>query len=72
MPIQYPIEMGMILSDLEITPSHLAHIPSLFNAAFGTDEITSERISRALSQFMRSIASNQTKYDEGISNNFAY
>jgi cytochrome c peroxidase len=33
--------------------------------------VTSERISRALAQFVRSIVSVQSKYDIGVSNNFA-
>ena len=39
--------------------------PSLFENAFGTTEINSDRISKALAQFVRSIVSVSSKYDEG-------
>ena len=39
--------------------------PSLFERAFGTDEITVKRIGRALAQFVRSMVSYQSRYDEG-------
>jgi cytochrome c peroxidase len=43
----------------------------LFTSAFGTAEVNSTRISRALAQFVRSIASGNSKYDQGIPQNFA-
>jgi len=39
--------------------------PILFERAFGTREITTDRISLALSQFVRSIISYRSKYDAG-------
>lgn len=71
MPIQDPIEMGMDLTDLEIKLSKLTYYSTLFEAAFGDSVITSERISKAISQFMQSIRSYNSKYDQGIYNNFA-
>ena len=65
-PIQSPREMGQ---DLKKLPGLLAqdeHYPALFRAAFGDPEITAERISRALAQFLRSMVSYQSKYDEGL------
>jgi cytochrome c peroxidase len=72
MPITDHIEMGMPdLATLENKLSNLNYYPALFNAAFGSTTITSEKIGKALSQFMRSIVSLNSKYDKGVQNNFA-
>jgi cytochrome c peroxidase len=65
MPIQDLVEMGMTLPQLETKLRTLAYYPSLFTKAFGDANITSNRISLALSQFIRSIVSFQSKYDAG-------
>ncbi|HEX5106799.1 MAG TPA: cytochrome c peroxidase [Vicinamibacterales bacterium] len=65
LPAENTLEMGQDVSKL---PSILARdpkYPELFRAAFGDPEITRERISRALAQFIRSLVSYQSKYDEG-------
>lgn len=64
-PIQDLVEMGMTLPQLETKLKMLAYYPSLFTKAFGDANITSNRISLALSQFVRSIVSFQSKYDAG-------
>jgi len=64
-PIQDHTEMGMALDSLEKKLSKLAYYNSLFNNAFGSSTITSDRISKALSQYVRSIVSYQSKYDDG-------
>lgn len=64
-PIQDLVEMGMTLSQLETKLRTLAYYPSLFTKAFGDATINSTRISLALSQYVRSIISFQSKYDEG-------
>lgn len=66
-PIQDLVEMGMTLSALETKLKALAYYPTLFTKAFGDATITSSRISLALSQFVRSIVSFQSKYDAGRS-----
>ena len=71
MPIQHPVEMDMDLATLEGKLAGLDYYPALFEAAFGTPEIDSTRISRALSQFMRSIYSVNSKFDIGMQSNFA-
>jgi cytochrome c peroxidase len=71
MPIQNPIEMGMTL---DLLTNRLAAEPfytNLFAQAFGSTAITTNRISFALAQFVRSIVSTQSKYDIGVTNNFA-
>lgn len=71
MPIEDPIEMGMQLSILENKLSSISYYKPLFEAAFGDTVITAQRISYALSQFMQSIRSFESKYDKGLDNNFA-
>ncbi len=66
MPIQDHIEMGMELADLELRLSEQAYYEDLFTAAFGDSQITSERISKALSQFIRSMVSVKSKWDDGL------
>ena len=65
MPIQDAVEMGMTLPNLETKLKALAYYPPLFQKAFGDNNITSDRISKALAQFVRSIVSYQSKYDAG-------
>ncbi len=65
MPIQDHVEMGMTLTGLETKLRGLAYYPPLFTKAFGDNTVNSERIARALSQFVRSIVSFQSKYDIG-------
>ncbi len=64
-PIQDLVEMGMTLPQLETKLRSLAYYPSLFTKAFGDATINSTRISLALSQYVRSIISFQSKYDAG-------
>jgi len=64
-PVQDMVEMGMTLSQLETKLRSLAYYPPLFTKAFGDNTISSSRIASALSQFVRSIVSFQSKYDAG-------
>jgi len=64
-PIQDHAEMGMTLDTLVKRLSALSYYPILFENAFGSKVITSDKISKALSQFVRSIISYQSKYDDG-------
>ena len=66
MPIQDHIEMGLTLTELETKLSLRRRYKILFNRAFGDTIVTSERISRGLSQFVRSMVSYQSKFDEGL------
>ncbi len=64
-PIQDAVEMGMDLKNLELKLRKTMYYPILFKRAFGDTVISSVRISKALAQFVRSIISYQSKYDEG-------
>jgi cytochrome c peroxidase len=66
MPIQSKIEMGQDLNKLVELLARDAQYRDLFRRAFGDREVTRERIARALAQFLRSMVSYQSKYDEGL------
>jgi cytochrome c peroxidase len=66
LPIQDHVEMGMTLEELVIKLTTEDYYKVLFRNAFGTEEITSNRISLALSQFVRSMVSYESKYDVGL------
>ncbi len=70
-PIQNPVEMGMTLEALTNRLAAEPFYTNLFTATFGSPEVTSNRIARALAQFVRSIVSTRSKYDVGVTNNFA-
>jgi cytochrome c peroxidase len=65
LPIQSRIEMGQDLKQVVDTLTRDAMYPVLFARAFGDRQITKQRIGKALAQFVRSIVSYQSRYDEG-------
>jgi cytochrome c peroxidase len=72
MPIQDHIEMGFSgengdpdFNDLIVKLKNTSYYETLFEFAFGTTDITETRIQNALAQFIRSIQSFDSKYDEG-------
>lgn len=70
-PIQDHVEMGLTLTELKNKVSSLSYYPALFQKAFGTANIDTVGIARALSQFVRSIVTYQAKYDrvkQGLEN----
>ncbi len=66
-PIQNTTEMGMTLPLLVTKLAVSPYYASLFQAAFGTAEITTDRVSRALAQFVRSMVSGTSKFDQAFS-----
>ncbi|CAL2084046.1 cytochrome-c peroxidase [Tenacibaculum sp. 190524A05c] len=66
MPVQDLVEMGLTLTELEDKLSQEDHYASLFINAFGDPTISSERVALALSQFIRSMVSYESKFDEGL------
>jgi cytochrome c peroxidase len=69
-PIQHAVEMGMTLTGLVSRMQGYEYYPVLFTAAFGDPAITTNRIARALAQFMRSMDSYQSKFDAGVAVGF--
>jgi len=68
MPIQDPVEMGTNLTQLTAELAATTFYPKLFEQAFGTPEVTSDRISKSLAQFVRSMVSYQSKFDAAVAN----
>ena len=73
-PIQDHIEMGfsgengdLSFNDLITKLENISYYPVLFSNAFGTEIISEDRIQQALAQFVRSIQSFDSKYDQGRS-----
>lgn len=64
LPIQDHLEMGSSLTDVVNKVKAKSYYPALFEKAFGSTEIDTTRISRALAQFVRSIVTYQSKYDK--------
>ncbi len=69
-PIKHPGEMATNLDQLVTELSTIEDYKSLFEDAFGDAEVTEERVSKALSQFLRALASFDSKYDQGKQNEF--
>lgn len=70
-PIQNELEMGLTLEEATERVASQHYYEKLFRDAFGDPEVTSDRMARALAQFIRSIISTQSKYDLGKANGFA-
>jgi cytochrome c peroxidase len=64
-PIQSRIEMGQDLKQVVDTFTRDPMYPMLFARAFGDRHVTEQRIGKALAQFVRSIVSYRSRYDEG-------
>ena len=72
MPIADHSEMGFsgtgydpTFDDLTAKLTQTTYYPPLFDRAFGSSEVTEERMQTALAQFVRSIQSFDSKYDDG-------
>ena len=72
-PIQDHIEMGFSgadgdpsLNDLVLKLSEIPYYSELFEWVYGDTIITEDRMQKALAQFVRSIQSFDTKFDEGL------
>jgi cytochrome c peroxidase len=66
MPIQDAVEMGLRLDTLLNRLNSKTHYPALFEKAFGDKNVNTDRISKALAQFVRSLVSYRTKFDTGF------
>jgi cytochrome c peroxidase len=64
MPILHPDEMGMNTDLLLSRLGQTAYYPPLFTAAFGDDQVTLPRIRSALVQFVLSMASFESQFDQ--------
>lgn len=62
-PLQNPEELGSSLQRVEAKLRATDFYPPLFEAAFGSPEITHERVARALAQFLQALISYRTEFD---------
>ena len=69
MTISNTIEMDMTLTKVAERLRQDAAYPILFKKAFGDSEIDEDRITQALVHFVRSITTNESKYDEELNKN---
>ena len=65
-PIQDSVEMGSNLNDLVNELQQTDYYPVLFERAFGDSTVTSDRMAKAMAQFVRSMASYQSEYDQAL------
>lgn len=65
-PIVDATEMGMTLANATTKLTATSFYPALFQAAFGTPDITTDRVSRALAQFVRSMVSGTSRFDQAF------
>ncbi len=65
MPIEHPMEMNL---SLKAVPERLkkAKYEPLFEQAFGTQEITKERVAMALATYVRTLTDNETPFDKFV------
>ncbi|MEM7143611.1 MAG: cytochrome c peroxidase [Verrucomicrobiota bacterium] len=71
-PIQDAVEMGSAFPDVINEIAAEPYYQSLFAAAFPGDPTPSQtNMENALAQFVRSMVSYESKYDEGVATNFA-
>ncbi|NJX16715.1 cytochrome-c peroxidase [Tamlana crocina] len=65
-PITAEVEMNETIPSVLEKLQNLPEYPDMFNRAFGTPEINSERMLKALSQFMVMMVSSNSKYDKVV------
>lgn len=75
LPIQHPVEMGFDAANggmpaLVQRMESLPYYPELFAAAYGDPAITEDRMQRALGQFLRSLVSVHSRWDDAYAQVF--
>lgn len=63
-PIQHPDEMDNTMDDVLMKLRRSKTYPALFKAAFGSEEITTDRVFKSLTQFMLTLVSANSRYDK--------
>ncbi|WP_082830786.1 cytochrome-c peroxidase [Cochleicola gelatinilyticus] len=67
-PVTNPIEMNNTWSNVEATLQESSTYPRLFLEAFGTERIDSTLVTKAISQFIRTLISGNSKFDRYLNN----
>lgn len=63
-PIQNPVEMDLKFSDAISRVQKNPKYPALFKSAFGSDTVTTARFLKAISQFLLTLVSADSRYDK--------
>lgn len=72
MPVQNHLEMGIENFDYAVAKiKAIPYYKQLFEDAYGTDTVDKKKIATALTQFIASIVTVNTKYDKGMTQRFA-
>ncbi len=66
MPIQNSVEMGLTLDTMIARISAKPFYAQLFQNAFGTTAVTSDKVAKALAQFVRSMNTFGSKFRQGV------
>ncbi len=66
LPIQDPLEMHEILPNVIMKLNRSAFYPQAFYEAFGEQEITTDQVARAIAQFMKSVTSSGSRFDQAM------
>lgn len=69
-PLTDAHEMGQALTVSADKLKHTSVYPALFKEAFGTEDITPERITKALAQFERTLISADSRYDRYLAGSY--
>ena len=69
MPIQDALEMDMTLPEVVARLQQTSFYGKLFTDAFGSPTINSDRIARAMAQFVRSMVNSKSKFDSAFNAN---
>lgn len=70
LPLTDENEIGANIDDVKIKLDATEYYPELFANAFGDSEITEDRIVDALVQFIESMTTFESKFDQGVKNDF--
>ncbi|MCX6217158.1 cytochrome c peroxidase [Spirosoma sp.] len=65
-PIQNPVEMDLKFSEALYRVQKNPRYPALFKAAFGSDTVTTARFLKAVSQFLLTMVSADSRYDKYV------
>ncbi|MBF4471803.1 cytochrome-c peroxidase [Flavobacterium sp. HJJ] len=69
-PLTNPHEMGNSVNEAVKKLEKTKNYPRLFKLVFGTNEITSDRIQKAIAQFERTLISANSRYDQYLSETY--
>lgn len=63
-PITNPVEMNETIANVVVKLQNSQKYKDLFKKAFGSQEVTSQKMLKAMAQYLVMIVSDQTKYDD--------